>query len=462
MSKLTSMLSGLITLPMILHTLSPEEIAMNYILISIISITALFDLGFSPQFSRNFSYIYGGSQEITSCGVPIQNSNFINYQLLYHLIESAKLLYKLLSSLLGLFLFSIGTIYMYNFTDGFTLFDNSIYIWLVFALSIVIDFYFRFYTPLLMGSGQIKEINQIEFIANVLRILIVFILLLLGFRLWSVVAGQIVRIIVIRYMSTRVFYSERVKQIFAQYKQDCFDKIIILKKLWYNAKKSLTVSICTYASTQLSTIFAGLYLSHQEIASYGLLTQLVSVITVVSILVNGNMIPIYATLRSSGSKNDLYISFCNSLGFFILLSIVGYLCLFIAVPYLLSFIGSNAVLPSISIVLIYSLYKILENNHCICTSYLTSKNHIVDFESSLLIGIGNVICQLLVLHYSSWGLLGLVLVQFLLPLCYPNWKWPLEVSKEFGISYPKICVQSLSNISQLIKNQISKVIESVK
>jgi len=59
-----SLATGLITLPLILNMLSTEEIAMNYLMITIGSLVSLFDFGFAPQFGRNITYIFSGAQEL--------------------------------------------------------------------------------------------------------------------------------------------------------------------------------------------------------------------------------------------------------------------------------------------------------------------------------------------------------------------------------------------------------------
>jgi len=63
-----SLASGLITLPLILKMLTVEEIALNYIFLTVSSLVLLFDFGFSPQFSRNVSYVYGGAQTLKKEG----------------------------------------------------------------------------------------------------------------------------------------------------------------------------------------------------------------------------------------------------------------------------------------------------------------------------------------------------------------------------------------------------------
>ena len=69
-----SLASGLITLPLILKMLTVEEIALNYIFLTVSSLVLLFDFGFSPQFSRNVSYVYGGAQTLKKEGIEDASS----------------------------------------------------------------------------------------------------------------------------------------------------------------------------------------------------------------------------------------------------------------------------------------------------------------------------------------------------------------------------------------------------
>ena len=55
------MASGLITLPLILKMLSEEVIGLNYLMLTISSLIALFDFGFAPQFGRNITYLFSGA-----------------------------------------------------------------------------------------------------------------------------------------------------------------------------------------------------------------------------------------------------------------------------------------------------------------------------------------------------------------------------------------------------------------
>jgi len=53
-----SIAAGVIMLPLVLRMLKPNEIGMNYLMLTIGSMVSLFDFGFAPQFGRNITYVF--------------------------------------------------------------------------------------------------------------------------------------------------------------------------------------------------------------------------------------------------------------------------------------------------------------------------------------------------------------------------------------------------------------------
>lgn len=110
------MTSGIIVLPFILRMLSSEEIGYNYLMLTIGSMIALFDAGFSPMFGKNISYLFSGAQELKKEGVVESYSEVLNYHLIATMLEVAKMVYRRLSVLVLLLMLTIGTIYIYYVT----------------------------------------------------------------------------------------------------------------------------------------------------------------------------------------------------------------------------------------------------------------------------------------------------------------------------------------------------------
>ena len=102
--------TGLITLPLILKMLSAEEVGLNYILISLASIIALFDMGFSGQFARFITYIFSGAQELQKDGMSTNKSDVVNQHLLATTILTAKKIYKYIAFIALVSLVSLGTV----------------------------------------------------------------------------------------------------------------------------------------------------------------------------------------------------------------------------------------------------------------------------------------------------------------------------------------------------------------
>ena len=147
--------SGFIVLPLILHMLSTEEIALNYLMLTIGSMVALIDFGFAPQFGRNISYVFSGAQDLKKQGLSEEVEDKINYHLLKNLIDVAKRVYFYMSIIVLVIMLSFGTLYIYFVTNGFETVQNSLLVWVVYSISTYFNIYFYYYSSLLAGRGLI-------------------------------------------------------------------------------------------------------------------------------------------------------------------------------------------------------------------------------------------------------------------------------------------------------------------
>lgn len=441
-AKFVSLGSGIIVLPLVLRLLDENEIAMNYIMHNLMGFVVLFDIGFSNQFARNFAFIFGGAQEITKEGTPTNVANHINYGLLYRIVRSAKKFYGLMSLVLAIALCTAGSAYIYKFTEGFTVVNNALELWLAFSVSVVFDFYFRYYNPLLRGKGNIAEMNKVEAITTIFRIFMVVGLLLSGFGLWSLAISNFVRIVIARIWYVKIFYTKEIKAEFSKFKNTIYDDWEIIRILWFNAKKAMIVSLATLACTQFGLFFSGLYLGKTDVAGYGILLQFVNIISGLGSTVNNNLTSVFSTLRAVGDYKKIRENLYFAMGIMYCFYLVGAGTVIFVGPPVLKLIGSNAVLPSVLIMFLAFLYRFLQDQHCVCSIYITTQNKIVDFESSIIIGVLATILPLLSLQFTNLGLIGVMLAQIIAQLVYPNWKWPYEVCKEFKTNYPRLVYNS--------------------
>lgn len=434
-SQFFNIASGLITLPLILHMLSTEEIAMNYLMLSVTTLVTLMDFGFTPQISRQVSYVYSGANRLLKEGIIESGSQNVNYKLLACLLFVTKKIYRIISALVLLLLLTFGTWYIYTVTDGFTNVENSLLIWIVFCASSFFGIYFKYYDSLLVGRGLIKESKQCILANKVLQIVLVYVLLISGFGLISVCIANLISPFLGRFMSNRFFYDRTTIEnlLGKEYAEE--QKKEVFQAIWHNAKKVGINFIGTYCTRQFGMFIIGLYLASDIVASYGLLMQCATIVTSISVTFFGTLQPQIISYRVNGDKEMTIRKFSFSIIIFYILSICGFAAIAVLGPWALGLIGSNAQLPTLSIIVLYSLICFLEENHSNFAIFISSGNQIPFVPAALTSGFLICIGDFLVLQFTSLGLLGIILVQGIVQLCYNNWYWPRWVLREYNLSF---------------------------
>lgn len=432
---------GIIILPIILPTLSAEEIGINYLMLTISSFVSLFDFGFSPQFARNITYVFSGVNKLQKEGVgSFIKKDCIDFQMVIRLIETAKYVYKIISTLILIILLTAGTCYIFYVTNKFSKIDNILYIWLIFCLSVYFNMYFLYYNSLLIGRGLIKESQKALVFSKLLNILLTILLVCSGYGLVGLVLANLISPFLGRYISHHYFYDDHMLLNIKGVKV-CKDEIKeTFYTLWYNAKRMGLVSIGAYGVSQAGLLLSGTYLSLVDVGSYGLMTQFVGAITAVSGTIVSVYSPLYASLRVENNNQALIKRFAFAINIFYLLFALGVLVLVFFVPHLLLLIHSNASLPAKEIVIIYCFIRFLETNHSNFALLILSGNKVPFTKASLISGGVIVLGTLCVIMFTDWGILGLIIVPGIVQLCYQNWKWPRVACEELNITYIKMLI----------------------
>lgn len=448
-----SMASGIIVLPLVLRMLTPEEIGMNYLMLTVGSMVSLFDFGFAPQFGRNISYIFSGAQVLKKEGVEINenHSQEINYKLLSTMIHTARYVYQILAIVALLVMLSFGTLYIFKVTNGFENVNNSLIIWIVYSLSTFFNIYYTYYTSLLTGKGLIKESKKAMVYSKIAYITFIIIFLLLGLGLLGVAIANLLSPFVGRVFSKKYFFTVELKDKINQFTITPEDKSELFKIIWYNSKKLGLVFIGSYAISKFGMFLAGLYLSLKEVSSYGLMIQLVGIIVTIAGTLFTIYNPKFAELKVKNNKKELLKTFSYSMGVYYSIFLLGSLMLIFLMPGLLVYIKSNALLPATGILILYLLVTLLERNHSIFSSIIVIGNTVPFVRIALISGGLIALLSYISLSFTTLGILGLVLAQGVVQLAYNNWKWPLVVCRDFEISVFQFVLGSFTELFKRIK-----------
>jgi O-antigen/teichoic acid export membrane protein len=435
--------AGIIILPLILRMLNTNEIAINYLMLNIGTLVTLFDFGFSGQFSRNFSYIFSGAQNLKKDGVILvsQNSD-INFRLLRVTIYTAQMIYRILSLFVLIVMLTLGTWYIHKTTDGFKLVPNIFTIWVIYSISVFFNFYYMYFNPLLIGKGDIAESRKAIVYSRFVYLGIACILLFLKYGLISIVLANLIAPFVQRFLSIKYIYKKELKEELKKYTVSKKEFIECYNIIWYNAKKMGLVMVASFMINKSSIFLSGLFFTPDDVASYGLMLQLVGVLASISATLYTIHLPRFASLRVSDSKGKILKNLLLVMGAFYFLFIFGSICLIMFGNHFLNVINSNSLLPNKMILILYTAIVLLEYNHSCFAGIIATNNTIPYARSAFIAGLCIIIGNYVALRFFHLGIVGLILVQGIVQLCYANWKWPLAACRELNITINEFIVRS--------------------
>lgn len=106
-------------------------------------------------------------------------------------------------------------------------------------------------------------------------------------------------------------------------------------------------------------------------------------------------------------------------------------------PIILSKLDSNINLPPTSILILFSIISLLEANHSNFATLILTENKIPFVNSTIILGSAIIIGNIISIHFTNLGILGLIVVQGVVQVSYANWKWPKVILKYFKINFPQ-------------------------
>ena len=428
--------SGLIVLPLVLRTFPKEEYGLWTIFLSIGAIATLLDFGFSNAFGRNITYIFSGVKTLKAKGyvaVP-EDDKSIDYGLLKSVIVAMKKYYAILAGVFLLLFLIISPFYLphilseNNYTGDYQAVWTS---WLIYGFLVAYQLYTYYYSALLMGRGMVKRNHQAIIIGQSVRILTIYIMVLSGFGLISLVVGQFLGDFITRTFSYFFFYDKKLKaELIIAVASNTKE---IIKMMLPNAARIGITSLGGLLITKASVPIASLYLPLEVIGSFGITKQIVDLIASLGVIWFTTFHPKITSHRVSNDFDHLkrmYIKGKLSLFFTFVFCGIG---LVIFGSDVLTFIKSQTdLLPSVMIIGLL-VVSFLDANHMMSVHMLLTKNE-VPFAKAFIITGGVVILLLFFgLKYTSLGVWVMFLAPGMSNIVYQNWKWPLEVMKDLRI-----------------------------
>ncbi len=430
-AQLLNVGTGILLLPVVLHFMSPADVGLWIVFVTLGSLAQLLEFGFQPTIARNVAYVFAGAKTLVNDGIIKYNAteSQINSTLLVDLVVAARKIYRTIALVASLLLFTAGTFYITTLITPDQNYYNTLLGWCAFSLGYSMLFYFGYINGLLQGRGDVTKANKIVIIQRLSFLLlgIAFALIgwgLLGLGIASMLSALLGRIAAIRYinMTDSVLWNPR------SLNQQSVGKL--QKILWHNASRLGTVQLGAFLINRSSILIASSALGVAASAKYSLtLTILLALSSASSVIAQIN-VPHLSSMQLRNERDGVVatykkivlISFFTYTAGFVLIAAFGNLGL--------ELIRSNVTLIPIEQLLLLGVILILEMHHSVAATVLTTWNSVPFVPAALISGLAILILSLLLVN--SCGPIGLIISQGAVQLAYNNWKWPLEILKKIG------------------------------
>ncbi len=429
-------LSGLVTMSLIIKLLPIEDIALWGLFFSLESLIYLLDFGFYSTISRNITYIFSGASKLNREGLEeVREGSALSFPLLKGLLRTTRIVYASVSFLMLAIFLIAGTFYINSVLTGYSGDVTMAKIaWYTYGLLLCYRFFTFYYDALLIGRGMIKRSKQIFVLSQVTHLVIASSLLVSGFGLISLVIGQICSTIVNRILANRAFYDRELVTGLKKSSADPWREI--LATLWPTVYKSGFSSISSVLLKNILPLIAGLYLPLAQLGRYSISKTFVDLTFTMALAWFMTYYPKLTSERSKGNNGEvkrLYVK--AQIVAFVIFAGAAVLTIFAGNDILALLKKDQRLLIAAPLLLLYFAGSLLESNTYMSMQVILSRNSVPYYKSQLTTALISITLTLLLLELVKGDILFIIAVPIFAQMLYQHWKWPLVVIRELKIRF---------------------------
>ncbi len=450
--------TSIIILPFVLSVLSKGELGLWYTFASVGTLATYLDFGFSTTLVRNITYAWSGAKTIKKKGIIlIEDDSEIDVLFVKQIIFTCRLVCFFVAIAALFLLLTCGTPYIIYISNNLINQDEAVVAWIIYVVGIFLNIYYNYCGNTLRGIGLISESQKIIVFARIVQIIITYIGISLGYGLVALSCAYLISGFIIRILSY-IYISKQIRNIpgyntISIIKISLREKLLkaweIFKTIWYNAKRSGIIAICSYATNQSLILICSAYVGIEETASYGLSLQLITAIMSTAGILFSTYSPRMVNCMST-NKNVEYnriFSFCIFI--FWTISVVGIIGFALVSTPLLNLIHSNTSIP-LPMFLFMGFYVFLDHNHGEFTAYFTMRNDICYLNSYIISSVAIVAISWLFAFYG-YSIYVLMFIHFLIQISFNNWFWPYKAMTLMKVSIMDILHSGLLESKNIIE-----------
>lgn len=423
--------AGLLLLPLIVHFLTAADVGLWFVFITFAGLAQLLEFGFQPTLARNASYVFSGARALSKMGLPDQatRSGEVDLQLLHRLIATSRKIYSIVAIIAAVVMLVAGSAYIVTLLTPAQDMRASLLAWLMFSTGHILTFYYGYLNGFLQGRGDVTQANKVTVINRSAFLLLSAVFVTSGYGLLGLGAASMLSSAIGRLFAYRYFKSDANSRLAAALPSGP-DALDLFPTLWHNASRLGAVQLGAFFIQRGNILIASSFLGLEAGASYSLTVTVLMALSGVAGVVCQIQVPHLSALQMRGDRPGLIKVYDRivSLAWGVFLAGLAVVALY-GNP-LLAIAAKQIRLLPVEMTLLLGVVLLLELNHSIAATFLTTMNQVPFVSAALLSGIG--VCLLSMVFIKTLGVYGLLLAQGLVQLCYNNWKWPLQVRKHLG------------------------------
>lgn len=441
-------ISGIVMIPLTVAYLSPAEITIWSVFLTFQSINILMEFGFTPAFSRNFTYVFAGAASLQADGAPQRAEGQGGLALLAAVLVAAQRFYFFLAALALVVLGTGGSIYLYVLTQeqfgvpglldvsGWLQFlaspnGDSWRGWFILIATMSLSTYFNWQGSLMMGADRMRQNYLVLIASRATQVALSIVGLTMAPSVTVLCLAYAASIVVYRLM-TQHAVADIVASV-RDIKPPSGDVRQALAAVSHNATRTGWAQLGSFLGNRFNLLSISAFLGVAAASQFSVALQAYSALSTVSYVVVGLLSPAAAAARVCRDEQAL-----REISAFVLtvvpsVFICGSIALMVTGDYLLRVIHSHTSLPSTWILLLMACAGALDLITSASTSLISTGNRVPYLRAVVVTGF-LVALGILAAGLMGGGLASFLIVQIVLLAGYNAWRWPLFLARESGLT----------------------------
>ena len=360
-SHVVILLSSLLAIPIVITTLTVEEINVWFLFATVVAMSQGVLFGFNRTFTRFIAYSYAGIKIEEFRNLRHKKNNSYSQKIddneFSRIFFLMKHVYVFLASLYLLVLILFGFIVLDKPISVLTYPNNGWLGWLIIISTTTVTLVFGYYQVLLEGVNKVALVQRVRGIINLIGLPIILGVLFLSPTLVSIVF--VYQFVAVSTSFTIIYFGIReVKKLGVLNNHNGFDKSLF-SVVWESAWKSgITTILANFVKHFSAILVSQLFLPAQS-ATFLFTKRIFDVIENFTVTTFKARVPVLAKYRGRG-EYETFIPFLRQTQYLTYgVFLIGYSILLFFGDDVLSTIGSNVELGDFKLIMLFSLATFL-------------------------------------------------------------------------------------------------------